>query len=83
MVVITGERVHLGGQGRDEGTGWQDEVFMEAWLGARLPGFKFSSATSQLCDLKQVTSPLWALVSSSVTWASFDSLSYEVVVRIK
>lgn len=56
---------------------------MEAWLGARLPGFKFSSATSQLCDLKQVTSPLWALVSSSVTWASFDSLSYEVVVRIK
>ena len=56
---------------------------MEAWLGAKLPGFKFSSATFQLCDLKQVTSPLWVLVSSSVTWASFDSLSYEVVVRIK
>ena len=37
----------------------------------------------RLCDLEQVTSPLWASVFSSVTWASFNSPACAVVGRIK
>ena len=45
-------------------------------LGPGCPGSNYSFATSQPCGLRQVSAPLWTLVSPSLTWEAWSNGSH-------